>query len=263
MIRKGLLLAATVAAIFCARDVASAQDPTPTSPVLAQDGSLRFVYGGPTEASLTCRPLFVCDVVLQSGETVLNLGVGDSARWVIASAQAGPGGAQPHVFVKPTEAGLDTNLVITTTKRTYYVRIVSAPQSRYTRISFSYPEDEANAAAAALADQRQRDEEKAANLPLLPPDQLDRKYKIVGEKTLAPQRVYNDGVHSFIEYDTLPTEIPVVYGVAVDGSEQIVNYRLHDKTYIVDSLLPGFDLILNAGGGKHGKAERRVYIRHT
>lgn len=229
--------------------------------VIAADGSTQYPYGR-VEPHLTCQPLFVCDVILEQGESVLNIAVGDSVRWVIASAQSGPSGSTPHIFLKPTRNNLVTNLVVTTTKRVYYVHLNSASYAPNPRLSFSYPDEEAAAEAerAKVAQQAQTD---ASELPLLPLDQLDFKYKIVGAPEIMPARVYNDGVHTFIEFATLPTDLPVVYGVALDGAQQIVNFRLRDKTFVVDSILSGFNLVLNGGTGHKGHGQRTVYIRHT
>ena len=54
------------------------------------------------------------------------MNVGDSVRWKVTPAAQGAGEAViTHVLIKPTDAGLITNLVITTNKRTYIVKLVS------------------------------------------------------------------------------------------------------------------------------------------
>jgi type IV secretion system protein VirB9 len=257
MLQRRPIAALTMALVFSAGAAAVA------SPRIASDGTLQYEFGSKPQPTVACRPLFVCDVVLEQGESIINLAIGDSVRWVIASAQSGPGGSTPHVFVKPTQTGLSTNLVITTSKRVYYVRLLSSSNASTPSISFSYPEEAVAAEAARIAADQERLEEQASELPLLPPDKLDYNYKIVGAHEIIPQRTYNDGVHTFIEYATLPTDLPVLYAVTTDGTEQIVNFRLRDRVFIIDGIQSGFDLVLNAGTGKHDKAERRVYIRHN
>ncbi len=101
-------------------------------PIAGPDGVLRYPFGERTPPTLRCKPLFVCDLVLEPGETIVNVAVGDSVRWLIAPASSGGGdGATPHVLVKPTEAGLRTNLIVTTNRRTYYLTLVS---------SYNYPD---------------------------------------------------------------------------------------------------------------------------
>ena len=236
----------------------------PAGPYLASDGSIRYTYTGSVQPTLTCKPLYVCDVTLESGETILNLAIGDSVRWVVAAAQSGANGAIPHVFIKPTETNLQTNLLITTTKRVYYLRLMSNVTAvEPSRISYAYPEEEAADAAAREAARLAAAAERASDLPLVPPDQLDYNYKLAGAREIVPAKVYNDGVHSYIQYNVLPTDLPVVYAVAPDGSDQIVNYRLKDTIFIVDGIPTGFDLVLNGGTGKHGRGERRAFVRHN
>ena len=48
-------------------------------PARGEDGSAVFVFGA-TLPTVVCAPLYVCDFVLQSGETVNDLHVGDAGR---------------------------------------------------------------------------------------------------------------------------------------------------------------------------------------
>ncbi len=260
--RLGKSLIAAFGLLALANAAAFPAQAAGTLAQFASDGSLRFKYGGQREAIVSCRPLYVCDVTLESGESVLNVAIGDSVRWIIAPGESGASGATPHVFIKPTEAGLSTNLVITTSKRVYNIALKSSAKADSPRISFWYPEDAAAAQAQRAAAEQQRQADAASQLPLLPPDKLDYGYRIVGAPEIMPQRVYSDGVHTFIEYAMLPTDLPVLYAITRQGSEQIVNYRLRDNVFVVDGVQSGFDLVLDAGTGKHGRGELRTLIRH-
>jgi type IV secretion system protein VirB9 len=226
------------------------------------DGTLRFDYGRRPTPSLVCKPQYVCDIMLDSGETVLNIAIGDAARWVVASGKSGNGGTTPHIFVKPTQSGLDTNIVITTTKRLYDIALHSAPEAHHPHISFVYSDDEA-AAKAAIAD-RERDAiaRVLAGTPEVPPDRFDTNYKLSGDPGLFPDKVYNDGARTFIEWKTLPLELPAVYSVAKDGTTTPVNFRVVGTKYIVDALDPNLDLLLVAINDRRGRPERRASIRH-
>ena len=46
------------------------------------------------------------------------------------------------IILKPQESGLDTNLLITTDRRAYYLRLVSKPQDYVARVAFSYPDED-------------------------------------------------------------------------------------------------------------------------
>jgi P-type conjugative transfer protein TrbG len=231
-------------------------------PYIGTDGALHYPIDAPAEPSLACVPLFVCDVTLEANESILNIATGDSARWLIAAAQSGPGGDTPHVLIKPTSLGLRTNLIVTTNRHVYYLRLNSASTTPYSRLQYFYPSDEAAAAAAAVQAQRIAELAREADQPLKPVGPVDTSYRLWGDSSFLPFRVYADAQHTFIEYSKLPSDLPVLFAVSSDGNDQIVNYRLKDTIFIIDGTPPNIDLVLNAGTGRHGNGERRVHIRH-
>ena len=82
---------------------------------------------------------------LQEGEAVNDLNVGDSVRWKITPATQGAGDSLiTHVMIKPTDVGLVTNLVITTNRRTYIVKLLSRERDWMPRVAFDYPDDPAS-----------------------------------------------------------------------------------------------------------------------
>ena len=91
---------------------------------------------------VVCAPLRVCMIELQAGERITGEPqIGDSIRWNISPPMYGQGEESTSVIVlKPQEPGLDTNLLITTDRRAYYLRLVSKPQEYVARVAFSYPE---------------------------------------------------------------------------------------------------------------------------
>jgi type IV secretory pathway VirB9-like protein len=59
-------------------------------------------------------PGAVTDIALQPGEALVAVASGDTARWVIGDTTSGNGDTRrTHILVKPFNAGLITNLVIT------------------------------------------------------------------------------------------------------------------------------------------------------
>jgi len=231
-----------------------------TDAKVGDDGVVRYRFPG-AAPTLACAPLTVCTIVLQNGESVSGLATGDSERWIIATSPSGPGGSTPLVLVKPKADSLQTNLVIATTAHVYYVALVSTQRWSNSRIGFTYPDEELAARNAAEA---KRAEAATLDAPPTPaPESFDGAYTIRGAKQILPQQAYNDGTHTYVRYDKLPSDLPILVAVTGDGTNQIVNYRLLDHTFIVDGVPPGLDLILNAGTGKHGRGELRVAIRHT
>lgn len=263
-----LLRGTLLAAVFAIAVPGTARAVDPYGSLVLPNGTVKFPYGY-SNAHLTCRPLLVCDITLGDQEAILNVAVGDSVRWIVASANSGPGGTTPHVFVKPTELNLTTNLVVTTTRHTYYIDLTSAKTSGPSRIGFYYPDEEREARRNALLVARIAAAQAAAQAvrpvptPSPIPPRLEFRYKMYGDPSILPHLVYNDGAHIYLQYEKLPPDLPIPYAASSGGSEQIVNYRVAGTTIVVDGLPAGIDLILNAGVGKHGKGELHGYVRRV
>jgi type IV secretion system protein TrbG len=222
-------------------------------PIAGPDGVLRYPFGERTPATLRCKPLFVCDLVLEPGETIVNVAVGDSVRWLIAPASSGGAdSATPHVLVKPTEAGLRTNLIVTTNRRTYYLTLVSSSNNPMLRIGFLYPQDPQQAFATTAVSRGMR-----ANAPLAETaiDKLDFNYRISGDRDLQPVRVFNDGTHTYLQMPQGMRAVPVLFAVGSDGGNTLVNYRFTGQYYVVDGVPDGIALV--EGSGKH---QRRALV---
>jgi P-type conjugative transfer protein TrbG len=232
------------------------------STAVLADGSVRYDYGRKPLPVLICKPQFVCDIVLDSGETVMNMAIGDAARWIIAGGKSGVNGTTPHIFVKPTQIDLETNLVITTTKRVYDVTLRSAVSAQHPHISFFYPDEDAAAKSAAAEHERNAINAVLAGTPQLPVERADSKYKVTGDSGLLPDKVFNDGARTFVQWKMLPAELPDVFVINKDGAPVTANFRVVGSTYVVDSVEANVDLVLVAINDKHGRPERRVQIRH-
>jgi hypothetical protein len=119
--------------------------------------------------------------------------------------------------VKPTLLDLETNLVITTTKRVYDVTLRSAPSAQHPHISFFYPDEDAAARAAAAEHERAALDAVLAGTPQIAVDRADTKYKVTGDTGLLPDKVFNDGARTFVQWKMLPAELPDVVGSTKTG----------------------------------------------
>src|ERR1019366_7462107 len=104
-------------------------------------------------------------IELEAGEKLVGEPqIGDSVRWIISPATSGSGDfTTSMIVVKPKQAGLDTNLLVTTDRRAYDLRLISKLEDYLARVAFAYPESEALKWKAHLAqeDQRRREESEA------------------------------------------------------------------------------------------------------
>ena len=140
------------------------------------DGKVIFLYGE-VQPSVICSPLQVCDIELQAGEVVRDVLVGDTVRWKVEPATSGATGGQAiHLIVKPTEAGLVTSMVVTTSRRTYHIQLKSHGTQYMARVGFDYPED----VSARIADVNARLEASTIPGAGVPAEQLNFQYSISG-----------------------------------------------------------------------------------
>lgn len=195
------------------------------------DGKVIFLYGE-VQPSVVCSPLQVCDIELQGGEVVRDVLVGDTVRWKVEPATSGAAGGQAiHLIVKPSEPGLVTSMVVTTSRRTYHIQLKSHGTQYMARVGFEYPED----VSAKLADVNARLE--ASTLPSagIPAEKLKFSYSVSGRAGWRPTRVYSDGLKTYIQFphSISGQDAPVLF-VTSGGENRIVNYRMKGDMMVVD-----------------------------
>ena len=227
-------------------------------PVPGPDGTIRFLFGA-SQPSIVCAVMQICDVELQPGEQVSSINLGDSVRWLVEPAVSGSGQfAVQHMMIKPLDVGLDTSLVVTTNLRTYHMRLRSHRTEYMPRVAFTYPEV---AAAKWAALKRAQVAERTTNTIPTTGEYLGNlsfKYSISGKAAWKPVRVYNDGVKTIIEMPSAmsQTEAPTLLVIRDSGSafkkdEQVlVNYRVQDNRYIVDSVFEKAIMIVGVGSSQ-------------
>jgi type IV secretion system protein VirB9 len=215
---------------------------------------------------VVCAPLYVCDIALQAGETVNDLDIGDAVRWKVTPASSGSGpDTTTHVIVKPTDTGLTTNLLITTNRRTYSIKLVSREHDWMPSVSFAYPED-ARAKWAAF----QQDRQQTRNASTLATGEnvanLDFQYRLSGDSPgWKPVRVYNTGSKTYIEFppSVVHGDLPALVALGNDGglfsspTPRMINYRLVGDRFEIDSVLDHAALITGVGSD-----QERVEITH-
>ena len=194
----------------------------------------------------------VTDIALEPGEKLVSVSAGDTVRWVVGDTTSGEGkDAIVHILVKPIGADLDTNLVITTDRRTYHLEMHSSAATYMASVSWTYPNADlvtlkkdradADSVAAVVAD-------TGVNI-----DQLRFRYRLEGDAPWKPRQVFDDGVKVYIQFPSglAQAEAPPLFVIGPDGKSALVNYRVRGTTYIVDRLFAAAELRL-------GTAPQRV-----
>ena len=226
------------------------------TPAAGSDGRVLYAFGAGLPV-VVCAPLRVCIIELQAGEKITGEPqIGDSVRWNISPGMYGNGEqATSMIVLKPQESGLDTNLLITTDRRAYYLRLVSKPYEYVARVAFKYPdEDNSQKWQRHLVEQQVQQKEARHDSQVTPAmmtaEKLNFSYKVTGRnEQLRPVRVYDDGAKTYIQMrrDIQNREAPALVVLGADGKGEMTNYRVREQTYIVDRLFDHAQLVLGSG----------------
>tara|TARA_R110002020_G_scaffold401979_1_gene612178 strand:+ start:261 stop:1085 length:825 start_codon:yes stop_codon:yes gene_type:complete len=217
------------------------------------DGKVVFLYGE-VQPSVVCSPLQVCDIELQAGEIVRDVLLGDTVRWKVEPATSGAPSVQAiHLIIKPSEAGLVTSMVVTTSRRTYHIQLKSHPTQYMARVGFDYPED-INARFAEINARIGASVVPGAGVPA---DQLDFSFHVSGSARWRPTRIYSDGMKTFIQFPSSLSgqDAPVLFVVS-GGENRIVNYRMKGTMMVVDYTIDRAILVSGVG-----RRQQKITIR--
>jgi P-type conjugative transfer protein TrbG len=235
-------------------------------PVIGQDGSVLYRFGA-QDPKLVCAPLRLCDIALQAGEEIVGLNCGDLARWSVDPVYAYGPTDTAHVYVTPHDVGIETSLVITTSRnRAYHIQLIADAQKFMPRIAFKYPDDIAAKLVILRAQRKQRQEQRAQELQR---DTLSETGEYLGDLAFAydyegrapwkPVRTYNDGRKTTIQLPpaTEHTEAPAFFILRSEGDlfhdEELVqsNYRTvaspEGPRYVVDAVFDKGVLVAGVG----------------
>lgn len=192
----------------------------------------------------TC-PGRVSDVALEPGETMVSVAAGDTVRWIIGNTTSGSGETRrEHVLVKPTLAGLSTNLLILTDRRSYHLDLVSTGTAAMASVNWSYPKDSLISLTAPAASPMPPTMGKADSG--FDPSTLDFGYVVSGDDMpWRPVRTFNDGRHVYIEFPPGISAGAAPPLFVTDGKvPELVNYRMRGRYYVVDRLFARAELRL-------------------
>jgi type IV secretion system protein VirB9 len=218
-------------------------------PVRGENGSITYLYGAGMPAVI-CAPLRLCSISLEPGEVVNNINIADSVRWNTSLGTSGSGqGQTTHVMVKPTDVGLETSMSILTNRRDYQLTLKSRTDDWMPEISFVYPSNIQQEVAEYRQQVQQHRQDNTITGTGHQVADLDFEYRIEGEASWRPVRVYNDGVKTVIQMPASMQhrEAPVLVSIGPDDQEQIVNYRLRGDRFIVDQLFDRAALVAGVG----------------
>jgi len=224
------------------------------------ESSQQFKTANVALPEIMCAPLQACDITLPKGEFVKGLYFGDSLRWMHEVAESGEGELkQAHIILKPQQENLRTNLIITSSKSTYHIKLISVELPRNYQFEF-LKKEEHKKNDEVLVDQSATPREEG----LIDLSKLDFhyivKYPFLSHKFMGGrlEQIFNDGKHVYIKIPKkwLNRELPVLF-VENDGALVLANYRIKKDYYMVDHLFQKAVFAFNVG-----KKQKRLEITY-
>ena len=235
---------------------------TGKAPVIERSDSVIYPFGE-SQPVLQCTPLRACDVELEGGEVVHGVALGDTERWISSPLYSGdPDSLVPHVVVKPRDYGIATNMIVTTTRRTYHLNLLAPAKGRgddssyQRRVRFYYPGDVvqqwSDAAQVESARAARRGEATVASLSgAVNPGAMNFDYALSGSRFVRfrPTTVFDDGHHTYIQLPAgaAASDAPAFLARTESGEEAILNYRMNGAWIIVDGLFERGELVAGVG----------------
>jgi P-type conjugative transfer protein TrbG len=227
-------------------------------PVYRTRERVLYPYDEGPEPIVDCAPLRTTDIQLEPGETITDVAMGDTERWMATPAASGdPRNPVPHLAVKPQLPGIETNLTIYTTKHIYHL-VLRSRRRAMQEVEFYYPDELLAAmkkadAAAARAKQEAvdppADSDNVVRVASVDPAQLNFSYAVSGPNVpWKPIRAFDDGSHVYIQMpSTMKTSDAPALLIDAGNGTQMVNYRVEGNYYVVDRLFTNAILVSGVG----------------
>lgn len=178
---------------------------------------------------------YVNDIELKPGEMVTHIVGGDTKRWMIDKAVVGN---VQHVYIKPIEPNIETNIIVNTNQRAYRLYVVTG-ENYDPLISFTFPDSPSQAYSAP-----RRTREADMDVRLYGKN-INRNYEIrvkkKADKALIPLEIFDDGRQTFIRMSKENRyDLPVLYNIDPWDKKNItmVNYRVQGEYFVADGVYP-------------------------
>ncbi|MDK4494999.1 TrbG/VirB9 family P-type conjugative transfer protein [Fusobacterium necrophorum] len=194
-----------------------------------------YFYNENDSYKIYTRAGYVSTILLNPDEDILHAEIGDATRWYIQTYYTGTEkGMTPAITIKPFVPELKTNLIISTSKRTYNFMLEAAYNSYNPIVTFEYPKE------IQIAKRREADlkaQATSVNIHNLNFNYFWKK----GKYSWSPEQVFDDGEKTII---ILPesikaTQLPVLFiKDEQTGDAAMIRHRYDPvkREFIIDRL---------------------------
>ena len=222
------------------------------------EGMTTLAYSPYKNPLVACAPLQLCQIILEKGENIQDIAVGDPTRWQLAKMYMGDqesGDGSHIVSIKPSAEETATNMTITTDKRLYRFRLVADEKANSPTINFWYPDDtlKRNTTSAKRRVVKQKtDANKLVSPERFSLEETNFKYTLKGDNPVwKPAQAFDNGLKTFILFPEAVAsgDLPVAFA-SLNGQQALVNYRFKTPYMSLDGVYKEITLVSGTGKDK-------------
>lgn len=187
----------------------------------ANENAAVYEYRRGESYEVYAAPGFISDVQLKPGEQITGITIGDVISWSVETRL----GADKtwHVYVKPLQLGVATNMIINTDRHYYSLRLIA--DSDYSPVvSWTYP-----------GEVREEYNPQGISMEVESVQDINFDYNVTGKYNWTPETVFDDGVKTYLllPEGAAARHTPVVFQKR-GGLLLNLDYRLVNNTIILD-----------------------------
>lgn len=187
----------------------------------ANENAALYEYSRGESYDVYAAPGFISDVQLKPGEQITGITIGDAISWSVETRLAAD--KTWHVYIKPLQLGVVTNMIINTDSHYYSLRLI-ADEDYSPVVSWTYP-----------GEAREEYSPQGISMEVESVQDINFDYRISGKYSWTPESVFDDG---FKTYLVLPAgkaarHTPVIFQKRGDVLLNM-DYRIVNDTIIID-----------------------------
>ncbi len=184
---------------------------------------------------------FLTDIELHPGEKITFIGGGNTSQWMVTTSTVN---GVPHVYIKPIDYGIMTNLIVNTNGRSYHFAVYST--NKYNHIKFEYPDEIRKAMmreqARPVYKNKAEEEWLTTHTQIIngisQAKNLDYNYTMKSHgvaKENMPSEFFSDGTRTYIK---IPAgnkyDFPTLYLVNDKGKLTLINYTVYGQYLVAE-----------------------------
>lgn len=218
----------------------------PTTPVIIEDENLApfpedsvddctyFDYHAGTVNQIFTYPNYITDIVLQPGETLQRISVGDRQRWIIETYYDDIK-EQNHIYIRPIQEGIESNMIIATDRHHYQLALATS-FSYNPIVAWNYPGETVYTSSR----------EKTLTMEVESVDKLNFSYAVSKKHRYdwMPRYVFDDGFNTYLSID--PDEFesinPAVFTRNRLGNIILVDYQKINGNIVIRDVFDNLEL---------------------